>query len=303
MNERRCIPVPVLKETTENAGDVKSFSCGNHLFRIISPKTKTGGLKNIKNRYRSASLTVEAAMAFPVFFFMIYLLWQLFLLLLFQLAVCHEMSAAAMEYAHLGYPERKAEEQDVDISWLYQPLLWNALPESDRTENLWVLCLPEEEGAVRVQVSYSFVFEAVFFAKVTLPVQQNFRFYPYLGQTDTDLSAEEESTKEDVVYMTEFGTVYHESRACSYLNVAVRSVAYAAIGQERNSFGRKYTLCERCDNREATESVYISAGGDRYHLVASCPALKRTVEEKSREEAEGIPACHKCGNRKGSEEE
>lgn len=301
MNEGRCIPVPVLKKTAENRGYFIFSSLVELSFRTISPKTKTGGLKHVKNRYRSASLTVEAAMVFPVFFFLVYLLWQLFLLLLFQLAVCHEMSAAAMKYAHLGYPERKAEEKNVDISWLYQPFLWNALPESDRAENLWVLCLPEEDGAIRIQVTYDFACEAVFFTKWVLPVQQNFRFYPYIGQTDTDLFATEE--EEDIVYMTEYGTVYHESRACSYLNVVVRSVAYDKIAQERNSFGRKYTLCERCDHREATGSVYISAGGDRYHLVASCPALKRTIEEKNRDEVEGIPACHKCGNRKESGEE
>ncbi len=267
----------------------------------ISPKTKAHCSVKGKNRYRSASLTAEAAMVFPVFFFGIYLLWQLFLLQLFQLDVCHEMTSAAMKYAHLGYPERKAEEQDVDISWLYQPLLWNALPKSERVEHMWVLCLPEEDGSIQVRVSYQFVCEAVFFARLDIPVQQTFRFYPYLGKTDDDLFVAVEEA-EEVVYMTEYGTVYHESRACSYLNVIIRAVKLSGINQERNSFGRSYTLCEKCDNRPATEEVYISAGGAKYHLTAGCPALKRTVIEKSREEVEGIPACHKCGSKEEQEE-
>lgn len=270
----------------------------------ISPKTKGCTAvkdKKYKNRYRSASFTVEASLAFPVFFFGIYMLWQLFLLLLFQMSVCREMTDTAMKYAHLGYPERKAEEQNTDISWLYQPLFWNALPESDRTENMWVLCLPEEDGSIQVRVSYRFVCEAVLFSKVTIPVQQNFRFLPYVGETDPDLFASEEEPA-DVVYVTEHGTVYHESRACGYLNVVVRSAAAETIGEQRNSFGRKYTLCERCDNKEATETVYYSDGGTKYHLVAACPALKRTVSSKPREEVE-LPACHKCGNRKEEQEE
>lgn len=271
----------------------KLFTCA------ISPKTKVCSLTS-KNRYRSASLTTEAALVFPVFFFGITLIWQLFLLLLFQMSVCREITAAAENYAHLGYPERKAEEEQVDISWLYQPLLWNALPESDRAEALWVLCLPESDGAVQVRVSYRFVCEAVFFSKLAIPVQQCFRFYPYLGETNPDLLATEET--EDIVYMTEYGTVYHESRACSYLNVAVRSVAASGIAEERNSFGRGYTLCERCDNRTATETVYLSAGGTKYHLVASCSALKRTVMEKSRDEVAGVPACHKCGTKEKEED-
>lgn len=265
----------------------------------ISPGMKGCLSVRNKNRYRSASLTAEAAMVFPVFFFSIYLLWQLFLLLLFQMDVCHEMTKAAMNYAHLGYPERKAEEQEADISWLYQPLLWNALPESDRVESLWVVCVPEEDGSIQVQVGYRFVCEAVFFSGFELPVRQSFRFYPYLGKTAEDLFAAEDSG--DVVYVTEYGTVYHESRACSYLNVVIRSAALAEVEQERNSSGRKYTLCERCDNRTATETVYLSAGGTRYHLVADCSALKRTVEEKSRDDVADLPACHKCGTRKEEE--
>lgn len=295
--------MPVLKK--KESYDRKYFhSC------TISPKMKGSGLSLYKNRFRSASLTAEAALAFPVFFFTVYMLWQLFLFLLFQMQVCHAITDTAMKYAHLGYPERKAEEQEVDISWLYQPLLWNALPENERAENMWVLCIPEEDGTIRVNVGYNFVCESVFYSGFSFPVQQKFRFYPYLGETDADLfasdsesgsggSAEEEK---DIVYMTEFGTVYHESRACSYLNVIVRSVGASQVDGERNSSGSKYTLCERCDNREATATVYISSGGSKYHLVASCPALKRTVMEKTREEVAGVPACHKCGNKKNEEE-
>jgi len=98
--------------------------------------------------------------------------------------------------------------------------------------------------------------------------------------------------------MTEYGTVYHESRACSYLNVVVRSVDASQIENERNSAGRRYSLCDRCDNQEVSELVYVSKSGTKYHLVASCPALKRTVLEKERKETEGVPACHRCGKKK-----
>lgn len=270
---------------------MKILSCA------ISPKTKNGSNFPAKNRYRSASLTAEASLVFPVFFFAVYMLWQLFLLLLFQLQIGQTMTETAMQYAHLGYPQRKCEEQNVDISWLYQPILWNALPKSDRAENVWVLCLPGEEGELEITVGYDFVCEAVFFAKASLPVRQSFRFYPYLGETDEDLFATEEAETKDIVYMTEYGTVYHESRACSYLNVVVRSVAASQVDRERNNSGRKYALCERCDNREQTGTVYLSDGGEKYHLAAGCPALKRTVLEKEREEVKDVPACSKCGKK------
>lgn len=296
--------MPVLKGKYENIYIIRRFMC------VISPKMKVFPPAQRKNRYRSASLTAEAALAFPVFFFTVYMLWQLFLLLLFQMQVCQVITETAIQYAHLGYPERKAQEKDVDISWLYQPLLWNALPENDRVENMRVLCIPQEDGIIQVDVGYQFACESVFYTKFSFPVRQKFQFYPYLGETDEDLFASASgsesnsgtSEETDIVYMTEYGKVYHESRACSYLNVVVRSVAASAVEEERNSSGRKYKPCERCDDREATGTVYISAGGEKYHLAASCPALKRTVTEKSREEVEGVPACHKCGNHKGEKE-
>lgn len=288
--------MPVLKDKKDSFFGCVFSHCA------ISPKMKVSLSAQRKNRYRSASLTAEAALVFPVFFFAAYMLWQLFLLLLFQVQVCHQVTDTAMKYSHLGYPERKAEEQGVDISWLYQPLMWNAMPEADQVENLWVLCLPKGDGTIQVDVSYRFVCEAVFFTEISLPVQQCFQFYPYIGETDEDLFAGEEE-KEDIVYMTEYGTVYHESRACTYLNVVVRSVAASGVDAERNSSGRKYTLCERCDDRQMTATVYISTGGTKYHLVASCPALKRTVIEKSRDEVAGVPACHKCGNKQKNKED
>lgn len=273
-------------------------------FRTISPKTIRYSFSNNKNRYRSASLTAEAALVFPVFFFAVYLLWQLFLLVLFQTEVCNKITEAAIKNAHLGYSERQTEVQDVDISWLYQPLLWNALPRSDRVENLWVVCEPEEDGTIQVLVHYRFVCEALFFTKITIPIRQNFRFYPWLGRTDADLFPGADPEEEvDVVYMTEYGTVYHESRACGYLTVAVREVKASEVEEERNSFGKKYTLCERCDDKTTGQNVYISAGGTKYHWEASCPALKRTVTEKERKEVKDVPACHKCSGSKENKEE
>lgn len=288
--------MPVLKKN-KNACQYMISLLNSLYLRIltISPQNRKALLTRRKNRYQSASLTTEAALAFPVFFFAVYMFWQCFLLILFQISVCREVSAAVMDYAHLGYPERKAEEENVDISWLYLPLLWNAAPENDRAEQMLVLCIPQEDGSIQVDISYDFVCEAVFFVRVEIPVQQTLRFYPYLGETDPDLFAEEET--KDVVYMTEHGTVYHESRACVYLTVTVRKVSVDEVEKERNSSGGKYKECSRCQEDSGGTWVYISSGGSKYHWSLNCPAVKRTVMEKNREEVADVPACHKCGKK------
>ena len=263
-----------------------------HFILTISPGNIDDYRTQRRNRHRSASLTAEAALVFPVFFFVVFLLWQLFLLLLFQLQVCNSVTNTVMTYSHLGYAARQAEQENVDISWIFQPLLWNSIPENKRAENLFVRC-KEENGAVKTEVYYDFLCDAPCLPRLSLPVTQGFLFYPYLGETDTD-RFEEEETK-DVVYRTLNGTVYHESKACGYLTVTVRQVQATEVDGLRNSFGEKYTPCLRCDHMEQTGTVYISSGGDRYHRSASCVTLKRNVIEIKREEIGELPACHKCG--------
>lgn len=269
--------------------------------RYLSPRKETALTMCKKNRHRSASLTTEAALVFPFFFFIIALFWQLFLLALFELQVGNVITKTAMEYSYLGYANRQQQRESTDISWIYQPLLWNEIPENKRVSDVFVSC-EEEDGFVAVKVSYDFLCDAPWVPDFVLPVVQCFRFYPYMGETDPDrfLSEGERKEKEDVVYRTEHGTVYHESKACSYLKVTVRPVTLLAVKTLRNSSGEIYTPCERCDHLELGENVYISAGGNRYHRSASCAALKRNVMELKRTEIGELKACHKCGKQENN---
>ena len=79
--------MPVLKEKkyTDCSSLVKNiFWQITFVSLAISPKTKDRTAVKDKNRYRSASLTVEAAVALPLFFFSILIFWQCFLLHLMQ---------------------------------------------------------------------------------------------------------------------------------------------------------------------------------------------------------------------------
>ncbi|MGN0505015.1 MAG: hypothetical protein ACI4FZ_00525 [Lachnospiraceae bacterium] len=259
-------------------------------------------LRRDKSRLRSASLTAEAALVFPIFFFFFYLLWQYFLLLLLQLSVCRDVTAIALEYGGLGYVERKvAAESAEHLSWVYLPIVRLSMEEKERTENRRVTCTVRGEGEVCVEVRYDFLCEAPLLPTVRIPVKQSFCFYPYLGSYDSDRFAEEEEKKE-VVYVTENGSVYHESAACTYLNFAIRSVAASEIEQERNDSGRKYTECERCRDEAHTAVVYVTKNGLRYHWKLKCSAISRNVIEKERSEVAGMRACSRCGQGRKEEE-
>lgn len=106
-------------------------------------------------------------------------------------------------------------------------------------------------------------------------------------------NAEEEV---EMVYVTENGEVYHKSPGCSYLNVHVSQVGGKSISSMRNAYGEKYEPCENCSkSQKPGGTVYITKKGNRYHNLASCSGLKRTVRMVKISDMAGMSVCKRCG--------
>lgn len=105
-----------------------------------------------------------------------------------------------------------------------------------------------------------------------------------------------EDADEEMVYMTDSGKVYHKNMNCSYLNVSVSQVGGKSISSMKNVYGEKYDPCEICSrNQNPGGTVYITQKGNRYHNLASCSGLKRTVRMVKVSETGGVAACTRCG--------
>lgn len=101
---------------------------------------------------------------------------------------------------------------------------------------------------------------------------------------------------ETMVYVTETGSVYHKKAGCRYLNISVNQVSGTEIAHLRNDSGAKYSPCETCSkNQNPAGTVYITSSGNRYHNVASCSGLKRSVKLVKQSDVSGMHACSKCG--------
>ncbi len=98
----------------------------------------------------------------------------------------------------------------------------------------------------------------------------------------------------EIVYVTETGLVYHRNYHCTYLDLSIRMVQSEEAAMLRNKSGGKYHACERCGGGGGG-GVYITDTGDRYHSSLSCSGLKRTVYAIPVSEAAGKRACSKCG--------
>lgn len=121
------------------------------------------------------------------------------------------------------------------------------------------------------------------------------RVHAWTGAEDGTFSADEEEP-EEMVFVTETGSVYHTSPGCSYLNLSVDQVPGSRISGLRNANGEKYSACETCSYHQSPAgAVYVTTNGNRYHNQESCSRLKRTVKLVKESEISGMHACSKCG--------
>ena len=105
-----------------------------------------------------------------------------------------------------------------------------------------------------------------------------------------------QSEPERMVYVTETGTVFHRSLGCSHLNLSVTHISGAELATRRNKNGGKYYPCEICASSGIPAAlVYVTAKGDRYHNSPGCSGLKRSVRMIKESEAAGLPPCSRCG--------
>lgn len=112
----------------------------------------------------------------------------------------------------------------------------------------------------------------------------------------TGWKAAEDAEGQDVwVYITETGTVYHLTDACTYLNLSIRQADAGAVAWMRNKSGGKYRECELCGEGGSQGIVYVTDYGDRYHCDLNCSGLKRTIFKIRLSEAGERRACSKCG--------
>lgn len=103
-----------------------------------------------------------------------------------------------------------------------------------------------------------------------------------------------EINEDEYVYVTEYGSVYHRNRECKHLSVSIKIVSSNDIESLRNSNMEKYTMCEICKG-SGTGILFITESGNKYHGSASCSGLKRNVKTVKLSEVEGMPACSGCG--------
>ena len=119
------------------------------------------------------------------------------------------------------------------------------------------------------------------------------RIRAFTGYDNTH-GSEVDHGDEEMVFVTETGTVYHRDLNCSHLKISISSTTRSDVGKKRNMNGGKYYPCEYCGGGKC-ENLFITEDGDRYHTKATCPGLKRTIHTVPLSATGGKPPCSSCG--------
>ena len=121
------------------------------------------------------------------------------------------------------------------------------------------------------------------------------KVHAWTGADETAFSGETREP-EEMVYVTETGTVYHKKAGCRYLKVSINQISGSSLTHARNDSGQKYSPCESCSrNQKPSGVVYVTSSGNRYHNLATCSGLKRTVKLVKESQLGGMHACSSCG--------
>ncbi len=244
------------------------------------------------------SITVEAAMAVPIFFFGILAFLYLMQIMCIQTTIRSGVQDAGKllmaETSEVVMMNPSQVEQDIVDSIgadrLERSIILDGSAGIDCTQSY----LSPLTGCGHIIAKYKVRIPLPVFHEPVVEYEEAMKIKTWTGYQKGGL--DQDKDKEDIVYLTENGVVYHKDYHCTYLELSIHMAAASEVNDLRNVSGEKYHPCEKCmHGQSATQSVYITDQGNRYHNSLSCSGLKRIVYSIPISEAIGKRACSKCG--------
>ena len=276
----------IKKQNKEN--NYYNFRCSISLRRIKGKKrtfyTSSGGYT-----YKRASLTVEAAMVFPIFIFAFWIVLYGFKITELQAKVQYALNVVAEEMAAYSDVKSKTAASalfisglkscDADVSFVSGTWTGFSLGKSN---------IQKKDSMVYLEVAYRIKLPQLLRIKFTVPCTQSVWTRAFHGRSLKEKSAGK------IVYITTGQTVYHTNRQCSYLNLSIQKITEADFSKQRHRYLKQYKACSTCKNIEGYGYIYITESGTKYHYTLACKNLKRTIQRVMLEEVNDRRLCSRC---------
>lgn len=241
------------------------------------------------------SLTLEAAIIVPIFFFAMLCFAYLLEMMAIQTTVRNALYSAGKEAAkeaYLGnFPLDNSLEQEIveniGSDRINRSIIAggaNGIDCSETRSNSMT-------GVMDLSVQYQVEIPILMFRVPPVSCREELRVKGWIGY----VANIENGTKEQRVYVTDTGIVYHKDAQCTYLDMSVQSVHKDKVDELRNQSGGKYYACESCGKEQTdSELFYITLYGTRFHTSLECKKIKRNIYAISVDEAYGLGGCSKC---------
>ena len=262
----------------------------------------------------SASLTIEAAMALPLFLFAVIILMMPMKLLNDGRKVQTALEITGEELSQYVSVLKELEKgEDLNAAGV------NELPDSflnGMTEQGILLYVRMKMGRYDVCEyldSVSFSRSSILKDNETIDLIMDYRIrmpFTVLGLKRINMTArccrrawigntllnnEESDHSEEMVYVGRDSTRYHKKRTCHYLYNHIKAVNKKDLESMRNINGGKYKPCSRCAGlAEEGSVVYIMPSGEKYHSNKDCTAITAYVRLVPLSEVAHLGACSYC---------
>ena len=241
------------------------------------------------------SITLEAAVVVPIFFFAMVCISYLFEIMAIQTDMRNALYNVGREWAQKAYVSTLISHQDMEqeiVSIIGRERLERSMVvagaeglDCSRTRN------DVFTGELRLSLCYQLNIPVLMFRIPIISQEETLKVKGWNGYINSFSLPE----TEEKVYLTNYGLVYHKDRNCSYLEVSVRAVDATKIQELRNVSGGKYYPCLFCKNTPSKGGkLYVSDFGKRYHNSLECSRIKRNVYAVPLDEVYGLGGCSKC---------
>lgn len=251
-------------------------------------------MHRVNKTYKKGSITIEAALAVPIFFFAVISLLYLMEIMTIRTAVRCGLQDAGKQAAAEAYtltaviPSNL--ERDIVNSIGAERLERSIVVDGSEGIRCGESYMSLTTGIGELTAEYNVKLPIPIFHVPSITYKEVIRIKAWTGYEKGGIGSE----NDDIVYITETGTVYHRDYHCTYLELSIHMVQASELDALRNESGGKYYPCERCGNG-GNGAVYITDTGNRYHSSLSCSGLKRTIYAVKISEVGGKGACSKCG--------
>lgn len=246
------------------------------------------------------SMTVEAALVFPLFLFGITALLYLFVLLRVQTEIGRALTDAGRELSQdAGLTEEMENSALAGVrggqkvrEYLSKRPGVEVIRQGINGISMIGTAWNREDSMLTLRASYQVVLPPglVWFHPIYITQTKTVRGFTGFGRKQS-FSGEQ---GEEVVYVTDYGTVYHRSLNCRHLKLSIRQSSLTEVEGMRNENRGKYTPCERCWKGEG-QVIYVTSDGNRYHASLNCSGLVRGIRTVLISETGGMPPCSVCG--------